>query len=333
MQRRLVGNSGLEVSEFGLGTMTWGRDTPPDQARQLLRTFHAAGGTLLDTAAAYGNGDAERTIGSLLRTEVPRDDLVLATKAGFVLRPGNERGGQRIIDTSARALLQDLDQSLSRLGTDWIDLWQIHAWGGAPIEESLAAMDQAVASGRVRYVGLSNFIGWQSAQAATWQKAFPGRTPLVSNQVEYSLLARRAEVEVLPAARSLGMGFFPWSPLGRGVLTGKYRHGVPRDSRAAGHFAWFVEAYLEARSRGIVEAVARAADGLELSPLQVSLAWVRDAPGVTAPLLGARTQAQLEQCLATTGVALPEAITSALDDVSGGPAAGRTPVSVESENN
>ncbi|WP_425309526.1 aldo/keto reductase [Ammonicoccus fulvus] len=320
MRSRVVGHSGLEVSEFGLGTMTWGRDTPPEQARQLLRTFHEAGGTLLDTAAAYGNGDAERTVGALLRNDHHRENFVVATKAGFVLR-----GKQRVVDTSARALLQDLDESLHRLRTDWIDLWQIHAWGSAPLEETLAAMDQAVTSGRVRYVGLSNFIGWQSAQAATWQQAFPGRTPIASNQVEYSLLARRAEVEVLPAARALGMGFFPWSPLGRGVLSGKYRHGVPRDSRAAGHFAWFVEAYLEARSRGIVEAVAKAADGLELTPLQVSLAWVRDAPGVTAPLLGARNQQQLEQCLSTVGVTLPDAIVSALDDVSGGPAAGRTP--------
>ena len=327
MEGRVVGHSGLEVSEFGLGTMTWGRDTKPEQAKRLLRTFHDAGGTLIDTAAAYGNGDAEQTIGALMRNDVPRSELVIATKAGFVLRDR-----QRVVDTSARALVADLDNSLRRLGTDWIDLWQIHAWGSTPLEESLAAMDTAVASGRVRYVGVSNFVGWQSAQAATWQQAFPGRTPIVSNQVEYSLLARRAEVEVLPAARGLGMGFLPWSPLGRGVLTGKYRDGVPRDSRAAGHFAWFVEGYLEPRSRSIVEAVARAAVGLELSPLQVALAWVRDAPGVTAPLLGARTEAQLKECLKTVGARLPKAIIAALDDVSGGPAAGRADTEREQVN-
>lgn len=326
MHRRVVGSSGLEVSEFGLGTMTWGRDTPPDQARHLLRAFHDGGGTLVDTAAAYGNGDSERTIGAIMRADALRDDLVIATKAGFVLRDR-----QRIVDTSARTLLQDLDASLRRLGTDRVDLWQIHAWGSAPLDESLAAMDCAVAAGKVRYAGLSNFIGWQTAQAATWQRAFPGRSPIISNQVEYSLLARRAEVEVLPAARALGLGFFPWSPLGRGVLSGKYRHGVPRDSRAAGHFGWFVEAYLEARSRGIVEAVAKAAEGLELTPLQVSLAWVRDVPGVTAPLLGARNTTQLEQCLQTVGVVLPDAITAALDDVSGGPALGRTPGEAEAQ--
>ena len=135
-----------------------------------------------------------------------------------------------------------------------------------------------------------------NGQAATWQRAFPGRTPLISAQVEYSLLARRAEVEVLPAVRAFDMGFFPWSPLGRGVLTGQYRNGTPRGSRAAtDHFAWFVEPYLEPRSRGVVEAVVRAAEGLDFTPLQVALLWVRDAPGVTAPLLGARTAGQLSR--------------------------------------
>jgi aryl-alcohol dehydrogenase-like predicted oxidoreductase len=230
------------------------------------------------------------------------------------------RRGERVVDTSRRALLRDLDASLARLGTDHLDLWQVHAWGEAPLEESLSAIDQAVSSGRVRYAGVSNFVGWQTAQAATWQRAVPGRSPLVSAQVEYSLLARRAEVEVLPALRAFGMGCFPWSPLGRGVLTGQYRVGTPRGSRAAtDHFAWFVEPYLEPRSRGVVEAVVRAAEGLDLTPLQVALLWVRDAPGVTAPLLGARTAGQLAPALATEGLTLPPEIASALDDVSGGP--------------
>lgn len=319
MELRHVGHSGLPVSRLGLGTMTWARDTRVDVAKDLLTKFCDAGGTLIDTAAAYANGDAERTIGELTTSVVRREDVVIATKAGFVAR-----NGRRVVDTSRAVLLKDLDASLKRLRTDWIDLWQVHAWGSAPLEETLAALDIAVASGRVRYAGISNFIGWQTARAATWQQAYAGRTPIVSTQVEYSLLARRAEVEILPAARALGMGFFPWSPLGRGVLTGKYRHGTPRDSRGAGHFSWFVEAYLEQRSRAVVEAVIKAADGLDLTPVQVALAWVRDAPGVTAPLLGARTPQQLDQCLAVEEVTLPEAITSALDDVSGGPAGGRT---------
>jgi aryl-alcohol dehydrogenase-like predicted oxidoreductase len=319
MEIRPVGTSGLRVSRVGLGTMTWGRDTSDEQAKALIEMFREAGGTLIDTAAAYGAGDSERLIGRLIKDAGARDEMVIATKAGFVIRDG-----ERIVDTSSRALLRDLDGSLSRLQTDYVDLWQIHAFGDAPLAESLAAVDHAVATGRVRYAGISNFVGWQTAQAATWQSAFPGRTPISSAQVEYSLLARRAEVEVLPAVRAFGMGFFPWSPLGRGVLTGQYRTGTPRGSRAAtDHFAWFVEPYLEPRSKGVVEAVARAAEGLDLTPLQVALLWVRDAPGVTAPLLGARSAGQLAPALAVEDQQLPTEIASALDDVSGGPNAAR----------
>ena len=319
MERRSVGASGLQVSRLGLGTMTWGRDTSADEASDLLRAFVDAGGDLVDTAPAYARGEAERMLGRLMRTQVRRDDLVLATKAGFTFRDG-----VRVVDTSGKALLADLHDSLRRLGTDHVDLWQLHAWGQAPLEESLAAVDHAVRTGAVRYAGISNFVGWQTATAATWQAAFPGRAPVVSAQVEYSLLARRAELEVLPAVRHFGLGFFPWSPLGRGVLTGKYRTGIPRHSRAAtDHFAWYVEPYLEQRSRAVVEAVARAASGLGLGVGQVALAWVRDAPGVTAPLLGARTATQLQPFLDAEGLSLPPEITAALDDVSGGPNPGR----------
>ena len=315
MQRRSVGSSGLSVGRAGLGTMTWGRDTRSEDARDLLRSFVDAGGDLIDTAPAYSRGEAERMLGKLLRTEVDRDDVVLATKAGFMFRDG-----VRVVDTSRRVLLDDLHDSLRRLGTDHIDVWQVHAWGSAPLEETLAALDHAVSTGVVRYAGVSNFVGWQTAAAATWQSAFPGRARLVSNQVEYSLLARRAEVEVLPAVRHFEMGFFPWSPMGRGVLTGKYRSGIPRDSRgAAPHFQWYVEPYLEARSRAVVEAVAKAAAGLGVTPAQVAWLWVRDAPAVTAPLLGARTAAQLTPYLEAESMELPAEIASALDDVSGGP--------------
>lgn len=319
MERRKVGSWGLAVGRLGLGTMTWGRDTDADEAKSLLRSFVDAGGNLVDTAPAYARGEAERLLGRLMRTQVTREELVIATKAGFTFR-----GGERVVDTSRAALLDDLRGSLSRLGTDHVDLWQLHAWGDAPLEESLAAMDHAVSSGAVRYAGICNFVGWQSAQAATWQSAFPGRAPVVSAQVEYSLLARRAEVEVLPALRHFGIGLLPYSPMGRGVLTGKYRSGIPKGSRGAtDHFGWYVEPYLESRSRAVVEAVARAADGLGLTPLQVALLWVRDAPLVTAPLLGARTAAQLQPYLDAEDLLLPDEIVRALDDVSGGPNLGR----------
>ncbi|MDR1432625.1 MAG: aldo/keto reductase [Propionibacteriaceae bacterium] len=316
MRHRQVGKSGLSVSRTGLGTLTWGRDTSYEDARRMALAFVEAGGDLIDTAAAYGGGDAERIIGKLIRTELNRESLVIATKAGFV-----SRDGKQAIDTSRQTLLADLRESLRRLHTDHIDLWQLHAWGDAPLEESLAAIDTAVAAGSVRYAGVSNFVGWQTAQAATWQRAFPGRAKLASAQVEYSLLARRAEFEIIPALRAFGMGLFPWSPLGRGVLTGKYSAGsVPRGSRAdAEHFSWFIEPYLGQPSSAIVYAVQVAARGMEMTPAQVALLWVRDAPGVTAPLLGSRNLAQLRPLLEAEQFELPPEITQALDDVSGGP--------------
>lgn len=316
MQQRALGRTGLKVSRLGLGTMTWGRSTDEHEARDQLLAFAAAGGTLLDTAAGYGDGASEELLGALLGDVVARDEVVLATKAGV-----SRRSGRRVTDCSRGTLLATLDASLRRLGVDHVDLWQVHVWvDDTPLEETLAALDHAVSSGRAAYVGISNYSGWQTAQAATWQRAVPGRVPLASTQVEYSLLNRRVEAEVLPAARALGLGVLPWSPLGRGVLTGKYRTGTPADSRAAStDLAGFVEAYLDDRSSRVVEAVVRAADGLQWSPLQVALTWVRDRPGITAPVVGARTTAQLREALSTEELTLPVEIADALDDVSGAP--------------
>ncbi len=313
MQQRSLGATGLKVSRLGLGTMTWGRDTDEHEARDQLIAFAEAGGTLVDTAAGYGDGASEELIGTLLGDVVARDEVVLATKAGI-----SRRTGERVTNTSRGTLLTTLDASLKRLGVDHVDLWQVHVWTDeTPVEETLTALDLAVTSGRASYVGISNYTGWQTAQAATWQRAVPGRTPLASTQVEYSLLNRHVEHEVVPAAQALGLGVLPWSPLGRGVLTGKYRTGTPSDSRAATeHFAGFVGAYLDDRGRGIVEAVARAADGLGWSPLEVALVWVRDRPGVTAPIVGARTAAQLDGALGIEELSLPAEIVEALDDVS-----------------
>ncbi len=315
MQQRSLGSTGLKVSRLGLGTMTWGRDTDEHEARDQLIAFAEAGGTLVDTAAGYGDGASEELIGTLVGDVVARDEIVLATKAGI-----SRRTGERVTNTSRGHLLSTLDASLARLGVDHVDLWQVHVWTDeAPLEETLHALDLAVTSGRAAYVGISNYTGWQTAQAATWQRAVPGRTPLASTQVEYSLLNRQVEHEVVPAARALGLGVLPWSPLGRGVLTGKYRTGTPSDSRAATeHFARFVGTYLDERGRGIVEAVARAADGLGWTPLEVALVWVRDAPGVTAPIVGPRTTVQLKAALEAEQRELPPEIRAALDDVSEG---------------
>jgi aryl-alcohol dehydrogenase-like predicted oxidoreductase len=313
MEQRYLGRTGLKVSRLGLGTLTWGRDTDEHEARDQLTSFVDAGGTLLDTAAGYGDGASEELIGSLLREVVRRDDVVLATKAGI-----SRARGTRETNASRGYLVSTLDASLRRLGVDHVDLWQVHTWvDDTPLEETLSALDYAVSTGRAAYVGVSNYTGWQTAQAATWQRAVPGRAVLASTQVEYSLLNRRIEAEVLPAAAALGLGVLPWSPLGRGVLTGKYRTGTPADSRAASpHFANFVGSYLDDRSARVVEAVVRAAEGLEWTPVEVALAWVRDRPGVTAPIVGARTAAQLKGSLSVEGCTLPPEIIAALDDVS-----------------
>ena len=321
MHVRSVGATGLKVSRLGLGTMTWGRDTDEHEARDQLIAFAEAGGTLVDTAAGYGDGASEKLVGSLIGDVVARDEVVIATKAGI-----SRRTGTRVTDASRGTMLATLDASLKRLGVDHVDLWQVHTWvDDAPVEETLSALDTAVSSGRAAYVGVSNYAGWQTARAATWQRAVPGRAPLASTQMEYSLLNRTIEDEVLPAAQALGLGVLPWSPLGRGVLTGKYRTGTPADSRAASsHFSGFVNTYLGPRSQRIVEAVVRAAEGLGWTPLQVALTWVRDRPGVTAPIVGARTAQQLQGALGVEELNLPEEISTALDDVSGqaGPAEG-----------
>ena len=313
MEMRRAGTSGLTLSRLGLGTMTWGRDTDEIEAADQCRAFLDAGGNFLDTAATYGDGDSERVIGGLIGTLFPRDQVIIATKAGI-----NFSEGVRKVDATRHALIADLDRSLARLGTDYVDVWQIHAWDElTPLDDTLSALDYAYTTGRARYVGVSNFSGWQLARAATKQQTNSMKAPLTTVQSEYSLLNRSAEYELIDASLECGVGFLAWAPLARGVLTGKYRKGVPSDSRgAAPHFAKHIEPYLDGRSSKIVEAVAVAAEGLGFSPLEVALAWVRDAPGVTSALIGARTGAQLRGVLKSEEISLPDIVRTALDDIS-----------------
>lgn len=313
MEKRTLGRSGVRISRLGLGTMTWGRDTDEHEAADQLRAFLDAGGNFIDTAAIYGDGDAERVLGGFLGVLVKRDDVVIATKAGISIR-----NGERVIDNSRTSLISDLNKSLSRLGVEYVDLWQIHRWDpNSPLEETLSALDYAVQSGKARHVGVSNFNGWQLARSVTLQNPLFGRSPIISTQNEYSLLSRGVEAEVLPATSALDVGFLSWSPLARGVLTGKYRSGMPSDSRGASpHFASFIEPYLNTRSQQIVEAVMVAADGLGLAPLEVALAWVRDSAGVTSSIVGARTGAQLRGILSSEQFTLPAPVREALDEVS-----------------
>ncbi|MEK6648623.1 MAG: aldo/keto reductase [Actinomycetota bacterium] len=313
MELRRAGKSGLLLSRLGLGTMTWGRDTDEHEAADQCRAFLDAGGNFLDTAASYGDGDSERVIGGLIGMLFKRDEVAIATKAGI-----SRHLGERVVDTSRSSLISELDKSLQRLGTDYVDLWQVHTWDSAnPLDDTLSALDYAYSSGKARYVGISNYSGWQSARAITRQESFSAKAPIVTIQSEYSLLNRQIEHEVLPCITELGVGLLAWSPLGRGVLTGKYRQGIPSDSRGASpHFAGFVEPYLDDRSSRIVEAVSVAAEGLGYSPLEVALAWVRDAQGVTSAIIGARTGAQLRGILTSEEISLPLIVRNALDDVS-----------------
>ncbi len=317
MELRRAGKSGLSLSRLGLGTMTWGRDTDTHEAADQARAFIEAGGNYIDSASHYGDGDAERVIGGLIGTLFKREDVVISTKAG-----STNVDGALVTDNSRTALMGSLDKSLTRLGTSYVDIWMIQSWDAnwqqsSQLEDALSALDWAYTSGRARYVGISNFSGWQSARAISLQEANSAKAPIAVMQNEFSLLNRSVEFDALECSRGLDSGFIAWSPLGRGVLTGKYRSGIPADSRAATpHFAPFIEPYLGDKSRRIVEAVCVAAQGLGYSPLEVALAWVRDFPGVTSSVVGARTGAQLQGILASEEIELPEVVRTALNEVS-----------------
>jgi len=309
MQVRRVGTTGLEVSQVALGTMTWSRDTDADEAGEQLDLFLDAGGTLIDTAASYADGGAESVIGDLLGGSIARRDVQIVTKAGI---RRTAHGG--VIDASRETLLDTLDASLSRLRTDHVDLFLVHVFDPqTPLDETLHALEIAVNSGRARYIGVSNFPAWATAAMAAMAT---GRPSLAATEVEYSLVQRGIEREVVPAADALGLGILAWSPLGRGVLTAKYRGAIPADSRAAtDHLAGFVEPYLTDRAGVVVDAVATAADGLGVSALEVALGWVLAQDHVSSAIVGARTAAQLTASLAAADSALPQAIVAALDEV------------------
>lgn len=286
--------------------MTWGRDTDIHEARDQFNHFISAGGNLIDTADVYGDGVSEEIVGEFAR-EHP--EMLISTKAVSV-RTARKR------DASRGHLLSSLDASLRRLRRTHIDIWHLHAWDHlTPLEETLSALDLAVASGKVRYVAVSNYSGGQLARAATLQRHKPAS--IVAAQMEYSLLERGIEREVIPAATSAGIGILAWSPLGRGVLTGKYRHATPPDSRAASsHFTQFVSPYLSEKHRSITDAVCIAAEGLGVTPMDVALAWLTSRSQVSSAIVGARTAAQLRAILSGKDATVPNEIIQALDDVS-----------------
>jgi aryl-alcohol dehydrogenase-like predicted oxidoreductase len=313
MRIRQCGASGLRVSDIGLGTLTWGRDTDAQEAQDMLSAFVSAGGTLVEIAPTHGEGLAVDVLGDLLPV-VGRHRLVLAWRGGARLGADG-----RWIPSAARGdMLDVLDDALERLGTDHVDVWIAGPDSDIPLEETLDALDVARRTGRARYVGLSHRGTWETS-AAVARGALPGGgTPPISViEEEYSLLSRRAEDDLLRAAARCGLGVLAHSPLAGGVLTGKYRHVTPPDSRAASpHLRHLVEPHLGAPASGVVEAVARAAEGLERTPLDIALAWVRDAPGVSSAVVGPRTARQMDQVLACGEAPLPAQIRQVLDEVS-----------------
>ncbi|WP_454199240.1 aldo/keto reductase [Nocardia sp. Marseille-Q1738] len=320
MEQRTVGRSGLRVSRIGLATHTWGAHTDTEEAAVQLVAFAEAGGTLVDTSPAYAGGAAQRILAELLGDLVSRDDLVLSGCAGVVPRTMPAPGGASVpapepvrpaVDTSRRALLRQLDRTLLELGTDYLDIWHVAAWDPAtPLDEVAATLDFAVRSGRVRYAGVRGFNAWQVASIAAV-------APITVAQTPYSLLARDTETDFIPAAQHHGVGLIATAPLAGGILTGKYRDGVPADSRGADEAtAAEIRHRLDDRATRVVEALVTAADGLATSPLAVALAWIRERPGIASMIVGARDIGQLTGVLAAETLELPRAIAAALDDVS-----------------
>ncbi|MDO4686968.1 MAG: aldo/keto reductase [Corynebacterium sp.] len=298
MRVQTVGASGLRVSRLGLGTSTW---TTVDGAQPVFERFLNAGGTLVDI-----NPDTEPMLGALL-PHVDRGQLVISAGAG--VNPSLPLG--RRVDCSRRSLMASLDQTLKTLGTDYVDLWSVGFWDTrTPASEVADTLDWAVRTGRVRYAGVRSYTAWQLAVAAA-----KAEIPLVAAQTEYSLLVRRAEEELIPAARHLGVGVFAGAPLAQGVLTGKYRTGIPQDSRGASpHRDAEVQGYLDARASIIVEALVTAAEGLGTTPAAVATAWTREK--VSAVIVGARTPEQWDEIYASESLTVPRAIRAALDDIS-----------------
>ena len=312
MERRPLGATGAAVSRLGLGTLSWGRGTDPADADDMVREFIDAGGNLIDTSDALGDGAVEALLGKVLADPGLRDESFVVTRAGAGNRP------RRPIDTSRQHLLASLDASLARLGTGHIDLWLLHDWDSAtPMDESLDALGVAISTGRVHYAGIAFAKGWQVGTAASSSARAPHHRPLAAVATPYSLVMRQAEDEILPAARAHDVGVLACAPLGCGVLTGKYRHGTPPDSRGASEsLGPDVRRHLGDRGRAVIEGVAAAAQGLDVTSSEVAIAWVRDQPGVSSTVVGARTVHQLRTSLRSESLTLPGEIRSVLDEVS-----------------
>jgi len=318
MRYRRLGRSGCAVSELCLGTMTFGAETDEAGSHEQLDVFVDAGGTLVDTADVYSAGVSEEIIGRWLAAR-PRDvtdRVVIATKGRFATDCGPNGNG-----LSSRHLTRALDASLGRLGVDVVDLYQVHAYDPhTPMDETLRTLDGFVQAGKIRYYGLSNFTGWQLTKAVMTARSLGLREP-VTLQPQYSLIVREIEWEIVPAALDVGMGLLPWSPLGGGWLSGKYRRderptGVTRLGEDPGRGMEAYDRRGSDRTWRVIDAADRVAESRGISTAEVALAWVNNRPAVVSTIIGARTSEQLQANLRAAGLELSSEECAALDEAS-----------------
>jgi aryl-alcohol dehydrogenase-like predicted oxidoreductase len=314
MELRQLGRTGIRVTEACLGAMTFGRETKEADSRAILDRYLGAGGNFIDTANVYNVGASEEILGRALGAR--RDTIVLATKCRMPMGGDpNQKGASR------RVIREQVEASLRRLQTEWIDLYQIHCWDAhTPLEETLSTLNDLVREGKVRYIGASNYTGWQLATALGVAREH-GWEPYISIQPQYSLVCRDIEREVLPLAEYRGLAVLPWSPLGGGLLSGKYQPGEapPAETRAADTTPSAVLMRMriqEERNFAVAQAVHDLAGELGKTMAQVALNWVLHRPGVTAPILGARTVAQIDDNLGAIGWQLDADALARLEDAS-----------------
>ncbi len=307
MEYRFLGATGLQVSELCLGAMTFGRETDEPASHQILDRFIDAGGNFIDTADVYTQGASEEILGRWLHDR-RRDDVVIATKVRFPMGDGPNDVG-----LSRKHILSGVEASLRRLRTDHIDLYQVHAWDGAAwLPETLSTLNSLVQSGKVRYIGASNFAGWQLQKAVDLSRQ-RGWEPFCCLQPQYNLLERAIEWEILPVCQHEGVGVIPWSPLRGGWLSGKFRRGMtapPAGTRIemAEEQGWGESwsAYNTERTWNVLDALHSIAENVDKTPAQVAIRWLLQRPGVTAPIIGARTMEQLEANLGAQGWSLSQ---------------------------
>ncbi|GAA3381648.1 aldo/keto reductase [Cryptosporangium minutisporangium] len=307
MEYRYLGRSGTTVSELCLGAMTFGREADEPDSRRMLDAFADAGGNFIDTADVYGEGASEEVTGRWLKGR-DRDQWVIATKVRMPSGPGVNNVG-----LGRKHIMASIDASLRRLQTDYVDLYQIHAWDRAtPLEETLSTLDALVTAGKVRYIGASNVTGWQLQKALDVSRAL-GYERFLTLQPQYNLLARATEWELIPVCQEEGLGVVPWSPLRGGWLSGRYTRdmsGPPAGSRVetAEKEGWSEtwSVYANEHTWGIIDALQEIAAARGKSVAQVALRWVAQRPGVTAPIIGASRLDQLEDNLGATGWSLTD---------------------------